>query len=203
MQTMEQRVREHAVAAGLLAADQPMNSYAAEGAAWCADACASALEAGADLRDVSRDICTNMRLAGASGAEQVFAQLVVVEIEALVQRLACDEEIDVAAAVRKGFRWTEGPHAGGGIGQVLKLVHARDLSRFDRHQAKQIYATALNAFFGSRAKAFRAWAIWAADPECREASPWRRHHARAEQLAFAGLDVNPSAGVTVRFTLQP
>lgn len=204
MVTMQERVREHAVAEGILAPDDAMNSYVAEGAAWCADACAHAVRAGADLRDVSAELCLHMRHAGASGAEQAFAQLVIAEIEALVGRVAgAQEDDDVFEAIVAHFEWTERVHVGGAIKHLLRIENAGDLSARERLQSKQIYETALLAHFGSRARAFRAWAVWAADPDSEEAAPWRAHHDRAQQLAFAGLDLVAGARVSVRFSLHP
>jgi hypothetical protein len=204
MQTLEQRVQQHAVIAGMLGAGRPINSYTAEGAAWVADACANAVNAGADLRDVATDVSMTMRRAGASRSEQVFAQLVVAEIEALVHRLSCDEaRADAARAIREKFQWTEQPQAGGDMIHIVRLLKVAELQAFERSQAKAIYVTALLRAFGNQAKAFRAWATWSGAPRSRDAAAWRRHHARAQALAFAGLDVSREAAVSIRFRLEP
>ena len=91
-----------------------MNGYAAEGAAYAADACAGALGVGADFCDVVEDLTRSMTLAGASAAEHVYVQLVVAEVRALVQRLPNQRASKRAAAIRAAFRWTERPRAGGG-----------------------------------------------------------------------------------------
>lgn len=201
MQSMEQRVRDHARVAGMLPADRPMNSYVAEAAAWVADACASALAAGADLRDVAADASFTMRDAGALPSEEAFVQLVVAEIEAVVNRLrSMNDAVDLPAEVRARFLWTE--RADAGLKHIVRLRHVTGLNDLERSQAKTIYVTCMMRTFGNKPRAFRAWAEWCGAPRSREARPWAKHHARAQLLAFAGLDVSVKASVCVRFELE-
>jgi hypothetical protein len=200
MQTLEQRIRDHAIAAGMLPGGCAINSYVAEAAAWVADICASALDASADLRAVAAEASETMRHAGASRSEEIFVQLVVAEVEAVAHRLSGRDGVDLPEAIRAKFRWTE--RADAGLTHVVGLRNVGELSELDRKQAKAIYLTSMLRTFGNKPRAFRAWALWHGAPRSREARPWAKHHAYAQLLAFAGLDVQSKAAVYVRFELD-
>lgn len=202
MQAIERRVLSHAVAAAMVHGNAEGSVYVAEAAAWTADAYASAAAEGlVPLRTVHEQVPFLLEL-GASDAEVAFVQLVAAEIDALVvASRAASPGASVTAIVKRAFRWTESPRFAAGLACELELVNAGDLDERDRSQAIEIYRISMLRGFRSKADAYRAWGEWIGAPRSRYARRWKRHHARANALAFAGLDVCARAEVIVRFEM--
>lgn len=196
MPTVEQRVRSHAVAAGLLDDGEDINGYLAEGAAYAADACAHALAAGADLCEVVEDLSRSMTRAGASSAEHAYVQLVVAEVRLVIRQWPAEKKAKRAAAIRAAFKWTDRPRDGGPRPVITASGEALDDQ--DCAEAAEIYRVAMYRAFSSSTMAYRAWDAWHHEPASREGQGWGRSHREAARLAFAGLDATGST-VRVRF----
>lgn len=203
MRNMEERVRGHAIAAGLLGEGARLNGYASEAAAWAAEHCARALERGDDLRRVAASLARRLRNLGAAPSELAYVQLVVAEVEALAHRVAIGRSAaDVARMVRSCFGWTEKPHASVGLRCEIVPLNVEGLNAHDRGQTIEIYTTAMFRAFRNKSRAYRAWEAWRGSPRSGSAQPWRNHHRRATAWAFAGLEVAERADMAVEFSVD-